>query len=153
MHRGVAVVVLLLLSTGCFAQASPAADQVWSQEQAYWNYVQAKNLDAYRSLWHPDFLGWPSVSPEPVRKPQITDWITSHTSKDETLKLNDLERLVIQVTGDYATTTYRVRGTWVSKDGKGQSFNVRVIHTWLRGADGKWEIISGMSAPTNADGH
>jgi ketosteroid isomerase-like protein len=150
MHRISAVAIVVLLSAAALAQD---ADQVWSQEQLYWKYVQANNLDAYRSLWHPDFLGWPSMSPEPVRKAQITGWITTHTSKGESFKLNGLERLVIQVTGNYATTTYRMRGTWVDKNGVGQPFNVRIIHTWLRQPDGKWQIISGMSAPPNAEGH
>ncbi len=57
------------------------------------------------------------------------------------------------MTGDYATTTYRMRGTWVDKNGAGQPFNVRIIHTWLRQPDGKWQIISGMSAPPNPQGH
>ena len=152
MHRIVAVAVLVLLSASSFAQSS-AADQVWSQEEAYWQFVQASNLEAYRALWHPDFLGWPYVSPEPARKAQITDWMTAHTSKGETFKLNELERLVIQVNGNYATTTYRVRGAWLDKAGKGDATSVRIIHTWLRAADGKWQIISGMSAPTNAEGH
>jgi ketosteroid isomerase-like protein len=150
MHRIATVAVIVLLASACLAQD---ADQVWSEEQAYWKYVQANNLDAYRSLWHSDFLGWPSVSPEPLRKAQITDWITTHTSKGETYKLDSLERLVVKVNGSYGTTTYRVRGAWVDKNGKGDATSVRIIHTWVRGPDGKWQIISGMSAPTNAQGH
>ncbi len=153
MHRIAAVAVLVLVSASCFAQPSSNADQVWSHEQAYWKYVQATDLDAYRSLWHPDFLGWPSSSPEPLRKGHITDWITVHTSKGETYKLDNLERLVVEVNGNYATTTYRVRGAWVDKSGKGDATTVRIIHTWLHEPDGKWQIISGMSAPTNAEGH
>jgi ketosteroid isomerase-like protein len=153
MHRIAAVAVVVLLSASLFAQTSAGADQVWSQEQAYWKYVQANDLEAYRSLWHPDFLGWPSVSPEPVRKSQITDWVTTHTSKGESYKLDNLERLVIQMNGNYATTTYRVRGAWVGKNGMGDPSTVRIIHTWLHEPDGKWQIISGMSAPTNSDGH
>jgi ketosteroid isomerase-like protein len=153
MHRIAAVAVVVLLSASLFAQTSADADQVWSQEQAYWKYVQANNLEGYRSLWHADFLGWPSVSPEPLRKAHITDWITTQTSKGETYKLDNLERLVVQVNGNYATTTYRVRGAWLDRTGKGDATTVRIIHTWLHGQDGKWQIISGMSAPTNAEGH
>jgi ketosteroid isomerase-like protein len=140
-----------LLASALFA-AEPAADQVWSMEQSYWKYVQANDLDGYRSLWREDFLGWPSVSPEPVRKAHITDWMTAHASKGETLKY-DLERLTVQVTGNLATATYRIRATWVDKNGAGQPASVRIIHTWMRNPDGSWQILSGMSAPTNADGH
>ena len=150
MHRIAAVAVVVLFSAAAFAQD---ADQVWSQEQAYWKYVQANDLEAYRSLWHPDFLGWPSSSPEPLRKAHITDWITMRTHTGERYRLDNLERLVVEVNGNYATTTYRVRGAWVDQDGKGPASTVRIIHTWLRGSNGKWQIISGMSAPANAEGH
>ena len=150
MHRIATLAVVFLLAATCFAQE---ADKVWSQEQAYWNYVQANNLDGYRSLWHEDFIGWPSSSPEPLRKEHITDWITVHTSKGESYKLDNMERLAVEVSGNYATTTYRVRGAWVDKSGKGDASTSRIIHTWLRGSDGKWLIISGMSAPVNAEGH
>ena len=150
MRRIAAIVVVVLLATACFAQE---ADKVWSQEQAYWKFVQANDLDGYRSLWHADFVGWPFSSPEPLRKEHITDWITAHTSKGEIYKLDNMERLLVEVNGNYATTTYRVRGAWVDKSGKGNASTVRIIHTWLRNSDGKWHIISGMSAPVDPEGH
>ena len=149
---GVSVVVVLL-STALFATTPSAeADKVWSMEKAYWQYVQANDLQKYRTLWHADFLGWPSVSPEPMRKAHITDWITDHTDKGETLTY-DLQRLTIQITDNLATVTYRVRVTWKDKNGVGEPATVRIIHTWLRNTEGTWQIISGMSAPTNAQGH
>jgi ketosteroid isomerase-like protein len=150
MHRIAVFAVVVLLSTAGFAQE---ADKVWSQEQAYWNYVQANNLDGYRSLWHEDFVGWPLSSPEPLRKEHITDWITIHTHKGEHFKLDNMERLVVEVSGNYATAVYRVRATWTAPDGQHITTTSRIIHTWLRGPDGKWLILSGMSAPVNAEGH
>ncbi len=146
--------VIVVLLTAMLAE-TPSADteKLWSLEKAYWQYVQSNDLEQYRSLWHPDFLGWPSVSPEPLRKDHITDWITAHTSKGETLNSYDLERLTTQATGDVATTTYRVRITWANKAGAEQHSIVRIIHTWVRKPGGNWQIISGMSAPTNAEGH
>ncbi|HEY4447053.1 MAG TPA: nuclear transport factor 2 family protein [Steroidobacteraceae bacterium] len=144
----------VLLAVPLFA-SQPSADEkeVWSLEDSYWRYVQANDLDRYRTLWHADFLGWPLSSPEPVRKERITDWITAHTSTGETLKSYDLQRLAAQASGDHVTVTYRVHMTWVNKDGVDQPGNLRVIHTWLRDASHKWQIISGMAAPPNAQGH
>ena len=155
MTRSVCVLTVnVLLSLALFASDRSADEEkVWSLEQAYWQFVQHNDMEHYRGLWHPQFLGWPSVSPEPLRKDQITDWITAHTSKGETLKSYDLERLVVQVTDNLATTTYRVRLVWVDKKGGEQPGSIRIIHTWLRNAGGQWEIVSGMSAPTNAEGH
>jgi ketosteroid isomerase-like protein len=150
---------LLLVSSLCFAQQNKAQqskakeDALWAREIAYWKYVQNNDLDGYRTLWREDFLGWPNVSPEPARKSHITDWITNHTSKGEHLKSHTLERLTVQVTGDLATTTYRARATWVSKEGTEQSETSRILHTWHRESDGTWQIFSGMSAPVHADGH
>jgi ketosteroid isomerase-like protein len=147
-------IAVVLLAAALFAgQRSAHEKEVWSLEDAYWQYVQTNDLERYRTLWHADFLGWPLSSPEPARKDQITDWITAHTSKGETLKSYDLERLAVQVTDNIATITYRVRQTWLDKNGAGQPVSARIIHTWLRNAGGTWQIISGMAAPTNAEGH
>ena len=147
-------IIVALLSPALFAlPASAEGEKIWSLEKAYWEYVQANDLQDYRTLWHADFLGWPSVSPEPLRKEHITDWITAHTSKDEALKSYNLERLTTQVTGNFATVTYRVCLTWADKNGAGRPATFRIIHTWLHTADGTWQIISGMSAPTNTEGH
>ena len=148
------IMIGVLLTATLFAAPSSAdSDKLWSLEKAYWGYVQANDLKGYRSLWHTNFLGWPSVSPAPLRKDHITDWITAHTSKGERLKSYDLEQLDTQTTGDVATTTYRVRSTWADTAGAEQSSTIRIIHTWVRQPGGTWQIISGMSAPTNGEGH
>ncbi|MGA7400215.1 MAG: nuclear transport factor 2 family protein [Candidatus Sulfotelmatobacter sp.] len=155
MTRSVCVlaITVLLGSALVAADRSPDEEKVWSLEQSYWRFVQGNDLEHYRGLWHPQFLGWPSVSPEPLRKDHITDWIAAHTSKEESLKSYNLERLSAQVTNNITTTTYRVQSVWVDKNGKQQTGTVRIIHTWLRDAGGEWKIISGMSAPANAEGH
>lgn len=146
-------IIVALLAPALFAALPSTEDKVWSLEKAYWEYVKANDLQRYRALWHTDFLGWPTMDPEPVRKDHITDWIITHTSKGDTFKSYDLERLTTQVTDNLATVTYRVRLTWADKNGAGESSTLRVIHTWLRNVRGNWQIISGMSAPTNAEGH
>jgi len=148
-----AIVVIALASVLCAAQRSADEKEVWSLEDAYWQYVKANDLERYRALLHADFLGWPYSSPEPAGKEQITEWITAHTSKGETLRSYELEYLKAQVTGKYATVTYRVRLTWTDKNRTDKPGSLRIIHTWLHDAGGKWQIISGMGAPTDAKGH
>jgi ketosteroid isomerase-like protein len=110
-----AIAVIALASVLFAEQRSADEKKVWSLEDAYWQYVKANDFEHYRTLWHEDFLGWPYSSPEPAGKEQITEWITAHTSKGETLKSYELERLKAQVTGRYATVTYRVSLTWTDK--------------------------------------
>jgi len=127
--------------------------EVWALEKAYWHYVQTDDLNSYRSLWHANFLGWPYVSPEPLGKDHITDWLTAYKKNGDTLNSYDVEQLSIQVTGDLVTTTYRMHARWLNRSGANKTEVTRIIHTWLRDKDGSWHIISGMSAPVNSEGH
>lgn len=149
----IVVVVIALASVLFAAQRSADEKEVWSLEDAYWQYVKANDFEHYRTLWHADFLGWPYSDPEPAGKEQITGWITAHTGKGETLKSYEVERLKARVTGNNVTTTYRAHLVWVDKNGTDRPGGIRIIHTWLRSAGGNWQIISGMGAPTDAQGH
>jgi ketosteroid isomerase-like protein len=112
-------------------------------------YVQANDLSSYLSLWDKDFLGWPSVSAEPVRKDHIIDWITSETSQGRTFHSNELQPTGIQISGDLAVVFYRITYKWLAKDGNGAVHTLRVTHTWVR--EGKsWRIVGGMSMPEPA---
>ena len=147
-------VTALILCASKLVAAPPAADadSVWALEKAYWHYVQTDDLTSYRSLWHADFLGWPYISPEPLGKDHIMDWITAFKESGETLKSYDLERLSIRVTGNIATTTYRVRATFRNKSGSERTAVSRIIHTWLHDPAGAWQILSGMSALADSHG-
>jgi ketosteroid isomerase-like protein len=149
---GAALALVMLIPSLCAAQGSAAEEKVWAHEQTYWQCVQANDLEHYRSLWNERFLGWPFISPEPARKAHITDWITNRTNNGQTLKSYKLERLVVQVTDNLATTTYRSHAIWLDKDGKEKAEHTRILHTWQRNADGEWQIVAGMSAPVNAEG-
>jgi ketosteroid isomerase-like protein len=135
------------------ATPSNADAQIWSSEKAYWEYVQANDLEKYRSLWHEDFVGWPSVSPNPLRKSHITDWITNQTAKGLKLQSYSMEPLALCVTGDVAIDHYRIKTSW-AKAATGAALSpevTRITHTWIRN-NGRWQILGGMSAPVNAEG-
>ena len=137
---------VLMPSFGATARPQSSGDEqtLWNLERSYREDVRDNNLTAYMALWHKDFLGWPSVSPAPVRKDHITDWITVPTSKGRTFKLVEFKPATIQISGDIAVPCYWVSFEWRDKDGKGPSSTLRVTHTWLKeGTD--WRIIGGMS--------
>jgi ketosteroid isomerase-like protein len=145
--------ILLALTAAVFAQDSARDEaQVWKLETAYWEYVKTNDLEKYRTLWHEDFLGWPFVSPSPVRKDHITDWITANTSKGVKLESYSIEQLGIQVTGNLAMDHYRIKMTWTGTEPAANKTDVlRISHAWIR-ANNTWQIIGGMSAPVNKDG-
>jgi ketosteroid isomerase-like protein len=128
------------------SQVSGDEHTVWTLERAYWRYVETNDLTAYSSLWHKDFLGWPSVSSSPVRKDHITDWITSQTSKGLGFKTVEFKPAAIQVTGDVAFACYWVTFRWLDKDERGAPHTLRITHAWLRSGH-DWRIIGGMSMP------
>jgi ketosteroid isomerase-like protein len=128
------------------SQASGEEDTLWNLERAYWRYVESNDLTAYSSLWHKDFLGWPSVSSSPVRKDHITDWITSQTSKGLAFKTVEFKPAAIQVTGDVAFACYWVTFRWLDKNGSDAPHTLRITHAWLRSGQ-DWRIIGGMSMP------
>ena len=143
---------LALTATALGQNSGKDETQVWELEKAYWEYVKANDLEKYRALWHENFVGWPFVSPAPVRKDQITDWITANTSKGITLQSYSIEQLAIQVTADIAMDYYRIKATWANSTGaEVRTDRIRITHTWTR-THGTWQIIGGMSSPVNATG-
>jgi ketosteroid isomerase-like protein len=141
--------LFLLCSLSSFAQQSSDEQAVWKLEHSYWDDVKALDLPSYKELWHPDFVGWPSVSSRPVRKDHITDWITTSTAKGLHLKSYSLEPAASQMTGNIVVVHYWVTAVWADKDGRGDPHTLRIMHTWLKGDKG-WQIISGMSAPESS---
>src|SRR5215470_3501479 len=121
---------------------------IWDLEQKYWRYVEANDLDSYRSLWHTDFVGWPGVSAAPVRKDHITDWITAQTGQGRKFEFVELKPAAIQMHGDLAVVYYWSTYKWVDKSGAGTARRTRVTHTWVK--NGKdWQIVGGMSLTEN----
>jgi hypothetical protein len=146
--KSVCFVVALIVSIGSVFAGKQSTDEsaVWKLEQAYWKYVQAGDLESYRKLWHPNFIGWPNSSARPKRKDHITDWIANYTKKGLRLKSYDLEPAGSQATGDVVVTHYWITDRWVDKNSHGEGETNRITHTWIR-TQGGWQIIGGMSAP------
>jgi ketosteroid isomerase-like protein len=144
----IAVLVAFFALQGV-AQFSTDEETVWKLEHSYWAYVKAQDLPSYRALWHPDFVGWPSVSPKPVRKDHITDWMTSNTAKGLHFAFYSLKPADSHTTGQLVVAYYWVTFAWQDKNGSGEPHSLRVTHTWIK-TDRGWQIIGGMSSPEPA---
>jgi hypothetical protein len=139
-------VVPLLCAVCCFAQQSADEEAVWRLEHSYWEDVKALDLASYRQLWHPNFVGWPSVSAEPVRKEHITDWISANSAKGLHLESYSLKPAASRATENLVVVHYWLTSVWANKDHQGEPHTLRVTHTWIRVGKG-WQIIAGMGAP------
>jgi hypothetical protein len=145
------LLIFVLLSAACFGQSPGDKEKVWSLENDYWRYVQSGDMKSYRTLWHDNFVGWPNSSPQPARKDHITDWYDNIVKRGLKMKSWELEQVEFQLTEPVAVTHYRLHYIWVDASGRGTSETFRVHHTWLRTGNG-WQIIAGMSAPTDKNG-
>ena len=143
--KSVCVLALTLCVGPVFAGKQSANERaIWQLEQSYWQYVQRGDLQSYRKLWHPDFVGWPNSSARPKRKDHITDWITDETKKGLRLESYNLKPAASQATGNVVVTHYWITDRWVDSHGRGEGETMRITHTWIR-TPGGWQIIGGMS--------
>ncbi len=125
---------------------------IWNREKTYWEYVKANDCEKYRALWHEDFVGWPLADSAPVRKDQVTGWMTDNTSKGVRLQSYSIEQLAVCVIGDLAIDHYRIKMNWANREGpEATTEALRITHTWIR-THGVWQIIGGMAALVNSEG-
>ena len=143
-NRASLAAVLALVALTGFAQQSADEDAVWKLEHSYWEYVKAQDVASYKALWHENFVGWPSFSPQPVRKDHVADWLTNYKAKGLRLKSYSLKPAASQKSGQVVVVHYWVSMAWTGTDNSEQPETIRVMHTWLKGENG-WHIISGMS--------
>jgi len=137
---------LVLGQQGKQAKSESAAQEIWRLEHLYWDYVQAFDVEHYKTLWHPDFVGWPSGSAAPVGKENIADWIVFYQKNNSKLKFAHLEPAAIQTFGKVAVVHYWLTRLWIDKEGNGAPSTVKITHTWMQVGD-SWQIIGGMAAP------
>ena len=136
----------LAVSVRAAAQQTSSERTIWNLEHAYWSHVKALDLKSYRALWNTHFVGWPAVSPQPVRKSQITDWITQESDKGLRLKSYKLKFAASQSLGNIVVDHFWVTIVWTGKSGDLPPVTLRTMHTWIR-VGNNWQIIGGMSAP------
>lgn len=142
------VPLMLIIAGMVFGEQSKEEQEAWKLEADYWNYVKAADLEKYKQLWHPNFVGWPSVSAVPVRKDQITNWITEHTNNNEHLQWYHIDQAASQHEENVVVTHYWITMFWIDNKGNGEPSTARITHTWIKTSTG-WQIVGGMSAPSS----
>ncbi len=145
--RTLALVLTLILPFHALAD-EPNADEeaVWALEEAYWVYVENRDLESYRTLWDERFVGWPRVSVAPVGKQSITDWIPPLHADPGRVYKYELTRKAVRSFGDVVVTHYLARHYWVSaKTGEFlDEVILKLTHTWMQRGN-TWQIVTGMA--------
>jgi len=121
--------------------ASQATDtaEIWSGEEAYWKYLQAGDIEHFRTLWAEDFVGWPIAEGHPIHKADIRFGSPSN------LVSYELHRESVDMHGAVGITFYRATVRRRNADGVESTRTSRLTHTWMKRGD-RWLIVGGMSA-------
>lgn len=133
------------------AKTSRSVSQVWAREDAYWKYVKEGDVEAYRTLWHEQFTGWPCVTAHPQTKAGIGDWVRDIREKKISIEYS-LTREAAKGFGNVVIVYYRTPIARKLADGTvenaGREF--KFTHTWMKSGS-TWLIIGGMCGELPAD--
>lgn len=152
--RRISILSLLpTLAVLATAQAQEPAGQgqtqdeqtIWSLEEAYFAHYAKGETEALESLWHSDFVGWPSESLEPVQRSSASQSVRDFLARAQIVSFT-LRPMAIAIRGEVAITHYFLDLRLEDVDGGIAESSVRITHTWLR-EDGLWKVFGGMSAP------
>ena len=148
MVKLTALVFLSVIATTPSFAAEFSDDEaaVWQMEETYWRLVAAGDVEAYVSLWHDDFVGWPCFSWTPTGKANIGSWVEEIRDNNWTLTY-DLRPEAIQLFGEVAVVHYAAEYVFGYGDGtsKGKGDWRKFTHTWMK-VNAGWQIIGGMCA-------
>lgn len=124
-------------------------DEAWQMEELYWEYVQNIDTVAYITLWHEDFIGYPSFGDGVSDKSKIASWIPDlHKNPDLTFSYNLYKKASNAIEG-IVMVFYDTDYFWTDKDNKVvRKETYKFTHTWKK-VDGKWLILGGMAAGKN----
>jgi len=129
---------------------SASVNQVWTREDEYGRFADAGELDAYKSLFHDKFIGWPCGSAHPKRKAGVGEWVREVRDKHIQVA-SEITREGAEDFGNVVIVHYRATEVDTYPDGQteGEGEEYKVTHTWMRTGN-TWQIIGGMCASLGA---
>lgn len=121
-------------------------DEAWQMEELYWEYVQKSDTVNYKTLWHDDFIGYPSFGNGVSDVSKIASWIPD-LHKDPNLKFSYiLHKKASNAIEDVVMVFYDADEIWTNKQNQVvRKETYKFTHTWKK-VDGKWVILGGMAA-------
>lgn len=128
---------------------SELEDEAWRMVELYWEYVQNIDTITYKTLWHEDFIGYPSFGDGVSDVSKIASWIPD-LHKDPNLKFSyTLSKKASNAIEDVVMVFYDTDYFWTDKDNKVvRKETYKFTHTWKK-VEGKWVILGGMAAVKN----
>jgi len=120
-------------------------------EELYWEYVQNIDTVSYKTLWHANFIGYPSFGDGVSDKSKIASWIPD-LYKDSDLKYSYvLHKKASNAIEGVVMAFYDNDYFWKTKDNKVVRTETHKFTHTSKKVDGKWVILGGMAAMKNQD--
>lgn len=126
-------------------------NEAWHMEELYWEYVQNIDTVAYKTLWHNDFIGYPSFGDGVSNKNKIAVWIPE-LHKDTTLTFSyKLYKKASNAIDDVVIVFYDADEMWTNNENQiVRKETYKFTHTWKKYKD-QWVILGGMAANKSQD--
>jgi hypothetical protein len=124
-------------------------NEAWHMEELYWEYVQKIDTVAYKTLWHDDFIGYPSFGDGVSDKSKIAIWIPE-LHQDTTLTFSyKLYKKATNAIDEVVIVFYDTDYFWTNSEEKVvRKETYKFTHTWKK-IDDQWVILGGMAANKN----
>jgi ketosteroid isomerase-like protein len=121
--------------------STPAAQQVLAAAARRADALAAGDPEALRALMHPS-LQWTTFKGDVLSREQ---YIAGNTGGGLAWRSQRLEDAHVVVVADTAVVTALAVDA-VRKDGRDQTFTMRLTQTWVRASDG-WQSLAGHAGP------
>ena len=120
-------------------------EEAWQMEEKYWQYVQNNDTISYKTLWHDDFIGYPSFGDGTANKSKIATWIPElHADPNQKFSYQ-LYRKATNAIEDVVMVFYDADEIWTNQETNEVIKNTtKFTHTWKKIGD-KWLILGGMA--------
>jgi len=130
---------------------SEMENEAWQMEELYWDYVQKIDTVSYKTLWHDDFIGYPSFGDGVSDKSKIASWVPElHQDPDLTFSYT-LYKKASNAISDVVIVFYDADEIWTNKENQVvRKKTFKFTHTWKK-LDDQWVILGGMAANKNQD--
>lgn len=137
------------LCAGLAGCSQPTVDtdmesDIWRLEEQYLATFQKGDTEGLLRFYHPNFIGWPAQSSEPLDLKAGREFMEAMDEKADMISF-EIRPGAIRITGDVALVHYSVALVQQGVDGVTSGSVLRVTHTWMNTRSG-WRIMGGMSA-------
>ena len=120
-------------------------DEAWHMEELYWQYVQNNDTITYKTLWHEDFIGYPSFGDGTANKSKIATWIPELHADPNQKYSYKLYRKATNAIEDVVMVFYDVDEIWTDQTtNEVRKETLKLTHTWKKIGD-QWLILGGMA--------